>query len=133
MGDDREIIEVKEKLGFDDIFAEGRVKQIAWGETFQEWPIERQLNYAKKLASAMNEAADHMQKYLELANKMFQEAQNAEKARDIAKQTLTQNIIEGNQREQDLQMQIVQLQGSLREKERVIDDLNIQLLKYEGV
>ena len=41
--------------------------------------------------------------------------------------------MEGNQREQELMNQIVQLQSTITEKNRAIDALNLQLLQYEGV
>jgi hypothetical protein len=36
--------------------------QISWGDEYKSWPIERRLEYAEKLASSMNHAADILQK-----------------------------------------------------------------------
>lgn len=38
-----------------------RPPKIRWGEEYLSWPIERRLNYAERLASAMNHAADVLQ------------------------------------------------------------------------
>lgn len=128
MTDDRPTIVVKEKLSYDDIFAEGRVKQIKWGREFKEWPIEKRESYAKKLASAMNQAADEMQqdrdRHLEAREVAEQQREEAEQARDIAKETLMKNITESNAQIQQLQSELLKLQHRVKVQDKVIEDLN---------
>jgi len=38
-----------------------RAPQIRWGNEYMAWPIEKRLDYAEKLASSMNHAADILQ------------------------------------------------------------------------
>ncbi len=40
---------------------------IAWGKEYADWPQDRKIRYLEKLASAMNHAADVMQKERNLA------------------------------------------------------------------
>ena len=113
-----EYIEVKDRLGFDDIFSGGKVKQIKWGDEFNEWPVDRQLNYAKQLASAMNKAADEMQqdrdRHLEARKLAEKQREEAYQARDIAKETLQQNITESNAEIHQLQQLVGDLQLKLK-------------------
>lgn len=59
---------LKKKIGrFKDIDLKfiskgGRVKMISWGEDYKEWTLEKRLEYAEALASAMNDACDLIQK-----------------------------------------------------------------------
>lgn len=130
------VIPIKEKLSFNDIFDQNTVKQIAWGEEFKAWPIERQLNYAKKLASAMNEAASKMQedrdRLLEVTEKARVDAKQAFEAMKIAKETMIQSITEHNAEKAQLNDMIMKLQAEVRAKDAVIDNLNIKLLAHGG-
>lgn len=106
-------IPVKEKLSFDDIFHEGNVRPIKWGDEFKKWDVEKQIKYSTGLASAMNEAAAAMQAdrdktfdSLKIAKRLKAEA---EQARDIAKNTMTQVIIESNANIQRLEKQVIEL------------------------
>jgi len=106
-------IPIKEKLSFQDIFHEGNVRPIKWSDEYKKWPHDKQLKYAQGLASAMNEAAAAMQSdrdttfdSLQVAKKLKNEA---ELARDIAKNTMTQAIIESNMNVQRLEKQVVEL------------------------
>lgn len=109
----KEPIPAKEKLSFNDIFHEGNVRPIKWGDDFKAWDKDKQIKYATSLASAMNEAAEAMQAdrdknfdSLQVAKKLKEEA---EQARDIAKNTMTQVIIESNMTKQKLEKQIMDL------------------------
>ncbi len=117
------IVPIKEKLKFSDIFADNKVKQIAWGEDFLAWPIERQLEYAKKLASAMNQAADEMQndrnRVLKELNTAIIKRTEAEQAAQIAKDTLQNIVTRTNATIQDLQREVQLLQAELKEAHRV--------------
>jgi hypothetical protein len=39
-----------------------RAPAIRWGDAYLAWPLERRLHYAERLASAMNHAADILQR-----------------------------------------------------------------------
>lgn len=53
MGD---LKEIKHLPGMDN------THQISWGDEYKSWPVEKRLEYAEKLASSMNHAADILQK-----------------------------------------------------------------------
>lgn len=112
------VIPIKEKLSFTDLFDSGKVKQIKWGDKFQEWPVERQLKYAKSLASAMNEAADEMQKdrdrcfdAMRLAETQREEAQTASA---ISKQTMVHAVMDSNKKTRELENEIIILRDRLK-------------------
>ena len=112
------VIPIKEKLSFTDLFDSGKVKQIKWGDKFQEWPIEKRLNYAKSLASAMNEAADEMQKdrdrcfdAMTLAQAQREEAQEASA---ISKRTMVQAVMDSNVKSRALEDEIMILRDRLK-------------------
>ena len=112
------VIPIKEKLSFTDLFSSNKVKQIKWGDKFQAWPVERQLNYAKSLASAMNEAADEMQKdrnrcfdAMKLAEAQMEEAQQASV---ISKQTMVHAVIDSNKKTRELENEIIILRNRLK-------------------
>ena len=119
---DREPIPIKEKLSFHDIFSDNRIKPIKWSDEFYEWPFERQLNYAQKLASAMNEAADKMQedrdRVLGILQDEHAKREEAEKAALIAKQTLQNAVTKQNERVQVMQKEIQSLQARLEACQR---------------
>lgn len=119
------IIEIKEKLRFEDIFSGGKVKQIKWGEDFKEWPEAKQLNYAKQLASAMNQAADEMQKdrdrLIEACTLAESLRDEAYQSRDIAKGTLMQNITESNAEIHSLQTALGESQTRVKELENLLE------------
>lgn len=120
---EREVVPIKEKLSFSDIFADGKVKQIKWGDDFNAWPMDKQLDYAKALASAMNEAADKMQEDRDRVLNLLKLAQTkqseAEQSAMISNTTMAQAIARNNETVQDLQNQIKQLQAELAEARRV--------------
>ena len=112
------VIPIKEKLKFTDLFDNHKVKQIAWGEDFLAWPIEKQVDYAKKLASAMNEAAAEMQKDRDrhfdariLAEKQRDEA---EAASAIAKDTMVKSVMDSNMKTRELEDEILKLLTRLK-------------------
>lgn len=115
-------IPIKEKLSFHDIFSENKIKPIKWSDEFYEWPFERQLNYAQKLAAAMNEAADKMQedrdRVLDILQTEHAKREEAEKAALIAKNTLQTAITNQNERIQVMQKEIQSLQARLEACQR---------------
>lgn len=112
------VIPIKEKLKFADLFDNHKVKQIKWGEEFNTWPVEKQVDYAKKLASAMNQAADEMQQdrdrcfeALKLAQAKLEEA---EQASAISKQTMVQAVMDSNATTRRLEDEIMLLNQRLK-------------------
>ena len=112
------VIPIKEKLSFTDLFDSGKVKQIQWGDKFKEWPIEKQADYAKKLASAMNEAADEMQKDRDRCFDAMKIAQTqrdeAEQAAAISKKTMVQSVMDSNEKTRQLENEIMILRDRLK-------------------
>lgn len=112
------VIQLKKKLSFNDIFADGKVKQIVWGDTFNDWPIEHQVDYAKKLASAMNEAAAAMQddrdKCFQAMTVAQQKQLEAEQAAEISKQTMTKAVMDSNEKTRTLETEIMKLLERLK-------------------
>lgn len=107
------------KLTFNDLFDNDKIRPLKWGDEFVAWPMRKQLEFAKALAAAMNEAADKMQQhrdeiYAELT-RAHALVEQAEAQRDIAKKTLTANITLSNQKHQELQEEIMLLRRELKE------------------
>ncbi len=112
------VIPIKEKLKFSDLFDNHRVKQIQWGDEFNKWALDKQVDYAKKLASAMNEAADEMQQdrdrcfdAMKLAQSQRDEAQQAAA---ISKQTMVQAVLDSNTKARTLEDEIMLLNQRLK-------------------
>jgi len=112
------VIPVKEKLSCADLFENNKVKQVQWGDTFKSWSITKQLDYAKQLASAMNEAADEMQQDRDRcfdAMKLAQsQKEEAEQATAISKRTMVQVVIESNDKVRKLENEIMALNTRLK-------------------
>lgn len=112
------VIPIKEKLSFTDLFDSGKVKQIVWGDKFSEWSVAKQLDYAKKLASAMNEAADEMQKDRDRCFDAMRLAQaqrkEAEQASAISKQTMVHAVMDSNEKTRSLENEIIVLRDRLK-------------------
>lgn len=112
------VIPIKEKLKFSDLFDNHKVKQIQWGDEFNAWPVDKQIGYAKQLASAMNEAADEMQKdrdrcflAMEVALTQRDEAQQSAA---ISKQTMVQAVLDSNEKARTLENEIMLLNQRLK-------------------
>ena len=95
--------EQKEKFNglIQAIFKGGKIKKIAWQDSFYEWSLEQQRDYAMETASAMNQAADIMQnernELLDLADNLKKQVETLEKALDINKTIMRNNIINSNE------------------------------------
>lgn len=116
------------QLGMD-----GHVKMIKFGEDFEKWPDSRKIEYLKKLASAMNQAADGMQTernaLLEDMGLARRQLENAEKALQIQKTIVSNHLTTSNADQQKYLKQIAGLQNMLAIKETVIKELNEKLGK----
>jgi hypothetical protein len=107
---------IGDPVGFTD--AEASVGEIG----FHDWPMEKQLEYAKDVASAMNQAADVLQtENLELQEKLrIAEAQrdNADDGRGIFKDTMTQAILNHNLERQKDAREIALLGARIKDLEK---------------
>lgn len=113
------------------IFHKGRIDQIKWeweedGEN--TWSTERRLTYACDLASAMNQAADVLQKErfgllgdLEMANKKVAAAEHLQ---SIDHGTLAEVITKHNAERQADAKLIQSLQSRVKTQDEVIEALN---------
>ena len=112
------VIPIKEKLALNDLFDNNKVKQIKWGETFEAWPADKQLKYAKSLASAMNEAADKMQQDRDKCYQGMIQAQDqrveAEDAAALSKKTMVQAVMDSNAKTRELENEILLLNQRLK-------------------
>lgn len=120
MSEELDPIILKEKLSFNDIFADGKIRPLQWSHEFNtEWSMERRLNYAQKLAAAMNEAADKMQKdrdrILGILQDEHRKREDMERSAQIAKETLQRVVTGHNEKMQAMQQEIQYLQRRLQE------------------
>lgn len=104
------------------------VKLVKFSEDFDSWEPERQIEYLKALASALNEAArvayeerDKLLNELEVIAKLND---NAAKAVDISKQSLIQGLTEANQEKQEMARRILELEARVKAQDKVIEQLN---------
>lgn len=111
-------IPFKKKLEFSDIFSEGRVKPIKWGDEFEEWSLEHQIRYAKALASTMNEAASAMQDDRNRCAIALEQAtadrDQAIQAAEISKQTMVQVVMDSNCKTRELEAEVMKLRERLK-------------------
>lgn len=106
------------------IFRGGKINKINWGEDSSEengwnsWSQQQQLEYAKELAAAMNQAAESLQtERNELLTKVDEaEARsvNAQQAVDIQKSIVFQQLTAGNAEVQELSTKIQKLESELK-------------------
>lgn len=104
------------------IFKGGKINAINWGADsensgWSKWDIEKRLSYAMELASAMNQAADIMQKErnILLDEKATLEGQlkSAEESTLISKTIMTTNIMESNRKHQEFAEDIKELHNEI--------------------
>lgn len=58
----KELISNFKDIKMEFITKGGKAKMISWGEDYKKWDVEKRLEYAESLASAMNDACDLIQK-----------------------------------------------------------------------
>lgn len=129
MNKDQQIEELKDKMGFmesiDMSFVKkgGLVKNIAWGKDYREWPVERRLEFAEALSSALNEGLEVMQNERNIAMeevlKLRSQLENAQKNLETVQQTNINAITNFNKEKQDMAKRI-------RELEKEVQDLKIE-------
>lgn len=108
-----------------------RIQMIKFGEEFEKWDDKHKIEYLKKLASSMNEAADLMQRERnQLAIKLQtakDQLKNMESNLDIQKSIVFKSITDTNQAKEDYISQIQLLQARVKAQDGVIDVLNTKL------
>jgi putative cell wall-binding protein len=109
----------------------GRVPMIRFGTEFEAWEDKRKIEYLKKLASSMNEAARVMQdERNELAltvSSLQQQLLNLEKNLTQVKNIMIKNITDSNESKEQNLGQIMQLQSRVKAQDAVIEQLNKEL------
>jgi len=94
-----------EGINFEFVNKAGKIKMIAWGQDYQKWDVEKRLEYAESLASALNDACDLIQKernnLAEENKRLFDAALEAEKAMHTLRQTNINIITSSNQDKRD--------------------------------
>lgn len=100
------------------IFLGGKVRKIQWGDEFEAWDLQHQLDYAKELASAMNQAADLLQQERDVLRAKLSiakaSAESAQQALDIQKGIARKTILDTNLEKQELFSRIESLRRELR-------------------
>lgn len=104
-----------------------KARPIKWGEEYRRWPIERRLDYAERLAAAMNAATDLIQqdrdRLAEICLRQEQQIKNAENSRSAQDQLLYTELGRANAREQELAGLVVKLQAEIKENAKRIEEL----------
>ena len=118
------------------IFVDGKIRPINWGaesetQGWVTWSVEEKLAYAMELASAMNQAADMMQKerneLLEKTKFAEEQLANCEKNLEIQKSSLYAAITNHNERTQEDARTIQDLEARIKAQDVLIEKLNKQL------
>ena len=108
---------------------------IIWGEDFEAFDDKGKIRYLKKLASALNHAADLVQKerneaYIKV-KEMEQLVENAEKRAEIQKQITHNALTNFNAEKQDLIRRIQELEVELKNIDIQFKSSMARLRKYE--
>ena len=105
----------------------GKIPQIAWGDEFLSWDRDRQLRYAKDLASAMNEAARQVQAERDEALAEIVRLEKLLKSADeqvaIQKKIAMDNILQSNAQSQSDAARIQEVEKELKQAKQTIEDL----------
>lgn len=99
----------------------GQVKMISWGKDYMNWELDKRLEFAEALASAMNEAADLMQNErniaMEEAVKLQKQLESAQQNLDIVRNTNIKAITDFNSEKQQMAKRIKELEANVRSLE----------------
>ena len=105
----------------------GRVKMIAWGEDYKDWPCSRKVEYLETLTSALNEGFSTMQDERDAAveelNKIKRLNESAAQAVAASKTSLIQGLTEANADKQVMAKRIAELEARVKAQDRVIEQL----------
>jgi hypothetical protein len=125
-------VEGLKELDFEGITAP-RARMINFGEEFHKWDDKHKIEFLKKLASSMNHAADIMQqernKLLEKVDVVQRQLENAEKNLLIQKNIVLKAITDNNKAKDEYIQLIQKLEGTVRDQEKKINQLNALLEK----
>jgi len=105
------------------------IPQIAWGEQFKAWPVQQQLSFAKKVASAMNHAADLLQKerdeLLDICIKQERQIEALQKANLQGSQTAHAELQSQGEERQQLYKQIMELQSDNKRLRKLLREAGL--------
>ena len=108
-----------------------RIQMIKFGDEFEKWNDKHKINYLKKLASSMNEAADLMQRERNQMAVKLQVAKdqlkNVEKNLEIQKAIVFKSITDTNQAKEEYINRIQMLDSRVKTQDKVIEVLNTKL------
>lgn len=108
-----------------------RIQMIKFGEEFETWDTAHQIQYLKKLASSMNQAADMMQNERNAIaverNTAIQQLKNAEENLAIQKSIVFKVITDANTAKDEYITRIQALEYRVKTQETVIETLNKEL------
>ena len=114
------------------IFVDGKIKEISWGgegaDVWNAWDGAKRLDYAMKLASAMNQAAETLQGERDEALVARDSALASLKAADermlIYRDTMQEAITANNALQQGNAKRIKELMARVKIQDKMIDQLN---------
>lgn len=108
-----------------------KLKMIRFGEEFDQWTKPKQIEYLKRLASSMNQAADILQnernELLTQVASLKSQIENADTNVAQNKTIMINAVTQYNQERQELVQQIQELQTRVRAQDKVIELLNEKL------
>ena len=114
-----EEVTLPEKSSFQD---------IDWGKEFEEFDDKRKIRYLKKFSSAMNHAADVIQKERDALLKEFAKqvklVEHADEATSIQKSIVIKAITDFNAEKQELIKRIQELEGIVRTQDKLLETYN---------
>jgi hypothetical protein len=109
----------------------GRAPQIVWGEDFENFDKDNKIRYLKKLCSALNHAADLIQKernnLAEECVKMAKQLENADKIVGIRKDTLVKALTDHNEEKQKLIKELQRVQRELKIRDELLKSYGISI------
>ena len=110
--------------------------KISWGKQYRSWPIEKRLDFAERLASAMNHAADVLQTerhgLIEVCAKQEEQIKEKTRQHDDLHRSMVKQLTEFNTERQKLNQIIVELDMSARETNRELKRLKKLLEAGDG-
>jgi len=103
------------------------IPQIKWGDKYRSWPVERRLEFAEKLASAMNHAADVLQqekvKLIEELKRKEEQLKSLLDKNSKLTEMMNRELAGASAEKQELAGEVVRLRGMLREQAAKMKEL----------
>lgn len=110
-----------------------KLKMIKFGDEFEQWDVAKKIDYLKKLASSMNQAADMMQTERNIIAEEYKVAkaqlENSESNLHIQKAIVMKAITDNNAAKEEYIRRIQELEYRVKTQDGVIESLNEKLDK----